>query len=169
MDKQRTKATALVIMGVSGSGKTTVGKALSIHLDWPFYDGDAFHPARNIEKMSKGIPLTDEDRQPWLERLNKLMKEHLDKNTSLIVACSALKKSYREILKKDLETIQFIFLEGSFDLIMKRMEGREGHFMKAEMLQSQFDTLEKPDDAFIISIDQSVEKIVKSVLEKLTG
>lgn len=155
-----------IVMGVSGSGKSTVGIALADKLDVPFYDADDYHPPANIAKMSAGIPLNDDDRAPWLDRLHAIIADHIVAGTSAVLTCSALKKSYRKRLRGSFAAVQFIFLDGSFDLIWERMSSREGHYMKAEMLQSQFDTLERPrkDDATVIAIDQSVEMILEQIL-----
>jgi len=160
-------ATAIILMGVSGCGKTSVGEALSAKLGWPFYDGDDFHPQANIDKMALGIPLNDDDRQPWLERLHALIAEQLDAGRSLIVASSALKESYRQTLQGGRDAVLFVHLVGDFDLIYARMRGRSDHYMKAEMLQSQFDTLEKPQDALSVPIDQPVSAIVEAIWEHL--
>ena len=161
-------AKAIILMGVSGSGKTSVGKGLSEALGWPFYDGDDFHPQENVDKMAQGIPLNDEDRQPWLERLHSLISEHLETDRSLIVASSALKAKYREVLRGDLQSsVLFVHLAGSFELIQSRMENRSGHYMKAEMLRSQFRDLETPDDALTVSIDQPVGAIVDQIIDEL--
>jgi gluconokinase len=149
-------ATAIILMGVSGCGKTSVGERLSKILGWPFYDGDDFHPQPNINKMAKGIPLNDDDRQPWLKCLHDLIVENLDQGQSLIVACSALKGKYRQILRGDREAVKFVHLAGSFDLIFDRMQQRNEHYMKAEMLHSQFADLETPKHALTVSIDQGI-------------
>ena len=151
-------------MGVSGCGKTSVGLALSEVLGWPFYDGDDFHPQMNVDKMSKGIPLDDSDRQPWLECLHSLIADHLALDRALIVACSALKRKYRQILTSDLENVLFVHLAGSFDLIYSRMEEREGHYMKADMLRSQFDDLEIPEEALKLTIASPVSQIVEDII-----
>ncbi|SHG25039.1 gluconokinase [Flagellimonas flava] len=163
MNKQ---PTVLIIMGVSGTGKSTIGTKLSERLDFPFFDGDDYHPEENVQKMSAGNPLNDEDRKGWLERLNQLALEH--KSTGAIIACSALKESYRDLLSKQMgTTLQFVHLDGSFDLITSRLKARKGHFMTAALLQSQFDTLEPPKDAIIVSIELTPEEIVSSVLRQL--
>ena len=155
-------------MGVSGTGKTTIGTNLSNKLGCPFYDADDYHPQANINKMAHGHPLTDEDRWPWLERLHQLISNHLNNNQSLILACSALKQSYRNYLQKNHETqTTFIHLQGSFDLIHKRMQQRPGHYMKADMLKSQFDTLELPEHAITISIDQTPQAMIDEIMTKL--
>jgi carbohydrate kinase (thermoresistant glucokinase family) len=161
------KAQALIVMGVSGSGKTVVGEALAKALGWPFFDGDKFHPESNVAKMSAGIPLNDDDRKPWLERLHEIICSHLAKGKPVIVGCSALKESYRDILRGELN-VQFIYLEGSFDLIFERMQARQ-HFMKPSMLKSQFDTLEPPQDAIKVSIADPVETIVEKIVETLNN
>jgi gluconokinase len=157
-------ARAVILMGVSGCGKTSVGEGLSEALDWPFYDGDNFHPQANIDKMAQGFPLNDADRQPWLEKLHQLIVEHLDADQSLIVASSALKARYRHTLRGDREEVVFVHLKGDFDLIYTRMRQRSGHYMKAEMLRSQFRDLEEPEDALTISIEKSVEQIVAEIV-----
>ena len=154
------------VMGVSGSGKTTVGEALAKELSVPLYDGDDYHPKENVKKMAAGHPLNDEDRKSWLLRLNDLSQENREKGA--VIVCSALKQSYREILKKDLENEPvFIFLSGSFDLILERMEKRKGHFMPPDLLKSQFETLEIPKDALSVSIDQAPKAILSEILRKL--
>jgi gluconokinase len=157
-----------VLMGVSGCGKTTVGKALAAYLDCPFYDGDDFHSPQNVAKMASGVPLNDEDRAPWLASLAALIREHLDKGETGVLASSALKRRYRDKLRVD-DRVQFVFLDGDFDLIWERMQARPDHYMKAEMLQSQFETLEVPDEgeAITIPIDRSVEEILAQIIEAL--
>ena len=160
-------AIAIVLMGVSGCGKTSIGRRLSQSLNWPFYDGDDFHPQANVAKMAQGIPLNDDDRQPWLERLHTLVVEHLDRGQSLLVACSALKAKYRNTLKGSREDVIFVYLKGSFELIFARMQQRNKHYMKAEILHSQFADLEEPQDALTVSIDQPVSQIVAEIIENL--
>lgn len=154
-------------MGVSGCGKTSIGQALCAATGIPFFDGDDFMPAEQINKMASGIPLGDEDRQPWLEALHQLISDHLQKNQSLIVASSALKRQYRQTLSKGLEGVRFIYLKGTFDVIFERMNKRSSHFMKAEMLRSQFDTLEEPQYAVEINIEKSVPEIVQEIIAVL--
>ena len=158
-----------IIMGVSGSGKSTVGQLLAAQLDVPFYDADDYHPPENIAKMSSGKPLNDDDRLPWLNRLHDLMRQHDDEGSSAVLACSALKQAYRDRLRGQMASVQVVYLDGSFDVIWQRMQQREAHYMKAEMLQSQFDTLEIPTEAeaSFISIEQSPEKIVERILQIL--
>jgi gluconokinase len=167
MKEVASKAQVFVLMGVSGSGKTTVGQALARELDCPFYDGDDFHPPENVAKMSNGTPLTDGDRRPWLERLHVLIAGHLERGETAVLACSALKRKYREQLGSGSDGVVLIYLKGSFDLIWQRMQHREGHYMKAEMLQSQFDTLEEPSpaEAHVVLIDQKVDAIFRAIVE----
>lgn len=156
----------LFIMGVSGCGKSTIGSLLSKHLSRPFFDGDDFHPRENVKKMSAGVPLTDEDRVEWLERLNTLAIKN--KTNGAIIGCSALKESYRYLLEKDIEQhTAWIFLHGNFQEIWQRMQRREDHFMPVALLESQFNTLEPPQDALWVSIDQSPDKMVNQILKEL--
>jgi carbohydrate kinase (thermoresistant glucokinase family) len=154
-------------MGVSGSGKTTVGEKLSERINIPFFDGDDFHTDVNKEKMRTGHPLTDEDREGWLTRLNDLAKEQMKKKGA-IIGCSALKQKYRKILSRDITSHLFwVFLKGSYELIKKRMEERKGHYMKASMLSSQFKTLEPPTHAITIDISKTPDEIVDEIIEKI--
>lgn len=149
----------LILMGVSGCGKSAIGKELSKALGIPFYDGDDFHSEANKEKMSKGHPLTNEDRKPWLETLAKFLKE----NAPLILACSALKESYRKELKV-CDDVRFIYLKGSYELIEKRLKERHGHFFDPHLLKSQFTDLEEPKDALVIDIDSPISEIVQKIM-----
>ncbi len=152
-----------IVMGVSGCGKSTIGKLLAEQFKFPFFDGDDFHPEENVIKMSNGIPLNDADREGWLKRLNLLAKEN--KDFGAVIACSALKKAYRNSLIEDLETqMEFVFLDGSKEQISKRLEKRKGHFMPPGLLDSQFCALEVPLDAISVSIVQSPEQIVSKIL-----
>lgn len=162
-------STAIVLMGVSGSGKTSIGRALSAELGWPFYDGDDFHSPENIKKMSQGIPLTDLDREPWLEVLHGLIEERFCKDENLILACSALKKKYRQQLRSGQENVFFVYLAGDFDLVWSRMLEREDHYMKPEMLSSQFDDLDYPSNALVIDIGQPVELIIEEIVDNMRG
>ena len=154
-------------MGVSGCGKSTVGKLLAQELDIPFFDGDDFHPEANIKKMSNGQPLNDDDRQGWLETLNDLAKQQLTKNSCVIV-CSALKQKYRDTLSLHIKTeTKWVYLLGSFDQIFERLNSRDNHFMPSELLKSQFDTLEEPKDALRVDIGLTPENIIKTIKHEL--
>lgn len=157
------KKTIYYIMGVSGCGKSTVGKLLAQELNIEFFDGDDFHPESNVKKMASGKALDDQDREGWLKTLNLVAQQH--RKVGAVIACSALKQSYRDLLQKDLhkETL-FVFLKGSFDEILARVQDRKDHFMPTDLLQSQFDALEDPTDAFNISIQLSPEEIVSEIL-----
>ncbi len=163
-------AKILIVMGVSGCGKSTIGQALATRLDCPFYDGDDFHPQANVDKMASGQPLDDTDRAPWLAALAQLASDHLARGQSAVIACSALKQTYRDQLRVNADVL-FVYLEGSFDLIWQRMSERENHYMKAEMLQSQFATLEPPtaDEALIVSIEQPVDAIVATIMDAVAS
>ncbi len=155
-----------IIMGVSGCGKSTIGKLLAKELSIPFFDGDDYHPASNIQKMSEGIPLNDTDRHGWLTALNLLAKQHAAHGA--VIACSALKENYRKILKKDIESkVRLIYLEGSIQEIQERLTNRKGHFMPTALLKSQFDILEPPSDAITVSISLPPEKIVEIIRSAL--
>ena len=155
-------------MGVSGSGKTTIGNALSSQLDWSFYDGDDYHPDENIEKMSRGIPLSDEDRLTWLEILSNLLAEKHLAGENLVLACSALKQVYRQKLRSKNRNLIFIYLKGDFELIWQRMRTRQEHYMKPEMLRSQFDILEPPQDALSLDIHRPVPENVQAIIEYIS-
>lgn len=157
----------LVMMGVSGSGKTTVGLALSRELGWPWYDADDYHPASNVEKMRAGTPLTDADRWPWLDGLNALLRAEQARGASAILGCSALKQVYRDRLAAGLVDIRWVHLQGSFELIQSRLQARKGHYMPATLLQSQFATLEAPSDALALDIGATPEALARSVIDRL--
>lgn len=157
-----TKATVIILMGVSGSGKTTIGQLLSKDFNVPFFDGDQFHPHSNIAKMSQGKPLTDEDREPWLQALNKIILEHSTKKGA-IIACSALKQKYRDKLTEGCNNARFFYLKGEKDLILTRMRSRTDHFMPSSLLDSQFAALEEPDDAFIVPIMKTPAEVCERI------
>ncbi|WP_244462112.1 NADP-dependent phosphogluconate dehydrogenase [Wocania ichthyoenteri] len=159
----------IFIMGVSGSGKSTIGKLLAQELNIPFFDGDDFHSKNNIKKMANGQPLNDEDRQDWLEALNDLAKKQLTKNSCIIV-CSALKQTYRDILSFDIESkTKWVYLSGSFNQIYNRINKRPDHFMPSELLQSQFNILENPKKALQIDISLAPENIIKTIKNELVN
>ena len=158
-----------IVMGVSGCGKTTIGTLLAETLGINFYDGDAFHPISNIEKMAAGIPLTDEDRYNWLLDINKQAKESLSEGHSVVFACSALKESYRKLLAQQIEdTIVWIYLKGDLDTIHLRVKNRTGHFMSPALLQSQFNILEEPSSAMHIDTALDTDTIIHTIVKKLT-
>jgi len=159
-----------VVMGVSGSGKSLIGKKLSKMLGLPFFDGDDFHPDTNVRMMAAGVPLNDENRIPWLNRLAEKIKEW-EEEGGAVLACSALKHAYREILAGDggKEKVRFIYLKGSHDLITGRLSKRDGHFMPPDLLRSQLDALEEPEEAITVEINQSPDRIVQVILEQLSG
>lgn len=156
----------IVIMGVSGSGKTTIGTMLADAIGCRFLEGDSLHSKESIEKMSHGIPLTDSDRAPWLAAIRSCILKSFKRGENLVVGCSALKQQYREFLAKDIP-ITWVYLKGSAELVRSRMENRSSHFMKAGMLASQFDTLEEPSDAIVVDISPTPSAIVSQILEQL--
>ena len=163
--------TALIVMGVSGSGKSTVGQDLSEQLGWPFRDGDSFHSPANVAKMHAGIPLTDEDRWPWLAAIAAWIAEHRSNGQRGIVACSALKRVYRDALRDGHADVRFVYLVGSKGLIAARLAERKDHFMPPSLLDSQFATLEPPDadeKPITVSIDQPPEGIVADAIRQLS-
>jgi len=153
-----------LIMGVSGSGKSTLGKALAHSLDWDFFDGDDFHSVENIAKMTAGIPLKDADRVPWLAALNHRLVSTLQQNRHPVVACSALKEVYRQQLLNGTHGIAIIYLKGDYDILWSRMAAREGHYMKSNMLRSQFDTLEEPQDALVLDASLPLDAMLGTIL-----
>ena len=158
----------VVVMGVAGSGKTTVGTMLADAMHCVFLEGDSLHPAANVEKMRHGIPLTDTDRAPWLAAIHARMLDSFRRGESLVVGCSALKQSYRTVLADDIPTT-WIYLKGSVALIRSRLQHRTGHYMKANMLASQFEALEEPADALVLDVSQSPAAIVEQILAALRG
>lgn len=157
----------VVVMGVSGSGKTTVGELLAARMGWRFYDGDKFHPPENVAKMATGTPLDDTDRAGWLAVLAGLMRDGLARGDSGVIACSALKEKYRDDLRVDPTRVHFVYLKGSFDLIWERMLRRQNHYMKASMLQSQFAALEEPEGVLTCDITPPPEQIVDEIIAGL--
>ncbi len=156
----------IIVMGVAGSGKTTIGSLLALDLGWDFFDGDDFHSEANRAKMARGIPLTDEDRSMWLNALRDLISENVRNDRSIVLACSALKKSYRELLGVN-ERVRFVHLQGSYEQIESRLRKRKGHFMPANMLTSQFETLEEPRDALSVDISKTPQELVAIIRKGL--
>jgi gluconokinase len=161
---------ALVVMGVSGSGKSTIAEHLAARIGWNYVDGDLFHPPANVAKMSAGHPLTDEDRWPWLRAIAAEIDRLAAASQRAVVACSALKRAYRDILVHGRDDVRIVFLDGTQDLIAKRLAARKGHFMPPGLLDSQFQTLEPPQASerpITVSIDASVEAIVDAIVRQL--
>ncbi len=155
----------IMIMGVSGCGKTTLGERSAQRLGLPYYEADGFHPRENIEKMSNGIPLTDEDRWPWLAAIRDSIKQIQGRGDSAVFTCSALKESYRRFLEKGLaEPLKWVYLKGSFETIHGRMASRKDHYFKADMLKSQFAALEEPDYGLILDIERPLEDKIEEVV-----
>lgn len=155
-----------LIMGVSGSGKSTLGKALAQELGWDFFDADDFHSAENIAKMSAGIPLTDSDRAPWLEALNQLLLSNLMDARHPVLACSALKENYRTRLLEGVEGMAVIYLKGSYEEVRSWLMAREGHYMKENLLRSQFDALEEPENAIFLDVSMPPGKMLDTILRR---
>ena len=161
---------ALIVMGVSGSGKTTIGEALAKRIGWRYEDADTFHPASNVAKMSAGQPLTDEDRWPWLRAIANEIDRTCGVRERAVIACSALKRTYRDILVHGRDDIRIVFLDGTQELIATRLAARKDHFMPPGLLASQFKTLERPgthERPITVSIDAPVEKIVDDIVTQL--
>jgi len=156
----------VLLMGVAGSGKTLIGSLLAKKLNWEFADADGFHPAANIQKMSQGLPLSDADREPWLLAMRRAITGWIKSEQNTVLACSALKQHYREQLTVGSE-VRTVYLKGSPPLIYERLSDRKAHFMKAEMLESQFADLEEPTDAIVIHISQSPDQIVSEIQRNL--
>jgi gluconokinase len=157
----------VVLMGVSGSGKTTIGKLLAQDLGWKFYEGDDFHPQMNVDKMQRGIPLNDEDRVPWLRALRKLIHNLIAHSQRAVITCSALKQKYRSWLTTDGQDLLWVYLKGNYALIHERVRSRKEHFMSPNLLTSQFLALEEPQDILSVSIEQSPEDIVNQIKQSL--
>ncbi len=153
----------IILMGVSGAGKTTVGSLLAHDLGWPFYEGDDFHPRSNVVKMAQGIALTDDDRRPWLDELHKLIDGLVASGQNAVVACSALREAYRQHLWQGDGSVVFVYLKGDYQFIRSRLADRQDHFMKADLLESQFRTLEEPVDAATVDVTPEPAAVVKAV------
>lgn len=162
---------SIIVMGVSGSGKTTVGEAVARRIHAKFIDGDDLHPRANIQKMGSGHPLNDEDRMPWLERLSDAAYSLNHKNETGIIVCSALKRRYRDRLREGNPEMVFLYLKGSFDVIMGRLKARSGHFMPTDLLKSQFEALEEPGaeeaDVICVDIDADIDEVVARCVSAL--
>jgi gluconokinase len=156
-----------IVMGVSGSGKTTIGRMLAESLGWEFHDADDLHPEANRRKMHSGVALTDDDRAPWLLAIRNLILSIISSGKNAVVACSALKQSYRDEIVVDPKLVKVVFLKGSAELIASRIQNRVGHFMNPALLQSQFDTLEEPRDAITVDIAATPEEIVRTIRAQL--
>lgn len=152
----------LILMGVTGSGKTTVGQLLTADVGWKYFDADDFHTAANIEKMKQGVPLNDADREPWLLRLREVIRECLATNEPAIFSCSALKESYRELLMID-DRVQLVYLKGTAQLISQRLKNRSDHYMNPALLESQFETLEEPFDCLQVDVSNPPREIVSTI------
>lgn len=160
----------IIMMGVTGAGKTTVGRCLADQLGWVFVEGDDWHPKTNVQKMSQGIPLEDGDRWPWLQNLREHIQTLQQRGQAAVITCSALKQSYRAVLKPNPEeAIRFVYLQGSADTLHARLKERHQHFMKADMLDSQLETLEEPEEAIAITVDdaKSPEQIATDIIVRL--
>jgi gluconokinase len=156
----------VVLMGVSGCGKTTVGRALAERIGWPFHDADDFHPPANVAKMAAGEPLSDDDRRPWLDRLASEMAAINTRGGNAILACSALKQSYRDRLSRAGD-VRYVFLRGDEATIAQRLAARAGHYMPASLLTSQFAALEEPSDAMVVDIRSSINDQVTTIRDQL--
>jgi len=160
----------LVVMGVSGCGKTTVGTLLAARLGWPYEEGDSLHPKANVEKMASGHPLTDDDRWPWLEKVAEWSEDRLAAGENGVITCSALKRSYRDVINRGRLGIEFVYLQGEKQLIAERMAARHGHFMPLSLLDSQFADLEEPGDdepGIRVHIGPAPETIVDTIITQL--
>ena len=164
------KLCAIVVMGVAGSGKTTIGEKLAEQLGWSYEDADKFHPRANVEKMSAGHPLTDEDRWPWLRAIADEIDRVCKQQRHLVIGCSALKRAYRDVLVHGRDDVRIVYLDGTQELIARRLKARKGHFMPPALLDSQFSILQPPGDdehPVSVSIDAPVEAIVDDIMRKL--
>jgi gluconokinase len=160
---------AVVLMGVAGSGKTAVGMQVAQKLGWIFLDADNFHPPANIEKMKHGIPLNDQDRAPWLQRLHDELQHQMAEGHSVILACSALKESYRKVLRDEVSPPTFVYLDVDPETIRDRLQHRTAHFFPKQLMESQFAALEKPKDAIIIDARRPLADVVDQVIRALTA
>lgn len=159
----------IILMGITGAGKTTIGRLLAAELGWQFFDGDDFHPPGNIAKMFSGIPLTDADREPWLAALNNILREHSHAENGVVMACSALKASYRDRLIEGVESVIFIYLKADEDVLARRLAQRTNHFMPANLLYTQLDILEEPTGAFELDASLSPTQLVSDIIAGITS
>lgn len=156
----------IVLMGVTGSGKSTVGKLLAQQLGWKFFDRDDFHSPANIEKMRRGMPLNDDDRRPWLEAIRESIRKMVERSENAVIACSALKHSYRQMLRIAGEVV-FVYLKANIDTVRERLRNRTGHFMNPDLIQSQFDTLEESEQALRVDASLPPGEIVRRIRTQL--
>ncbi len=161
-----------VVMGVGGSGKTVIGSALALALDLEFVEGDEYHPPENVARMRAGIPLTDDDRAGWLRALAARLAEAHSKGSGLAMACSALKRSYRDVLRTASPDVRFVYLRASRSLVAERVERRHGHFLPASLVDSQFETLEEPspdEDAWVVEVSEAPHVLVARLVARAQG
>ena len=163
----KSNAMVVIVMGVTGAGKTTIGRALASSLGWEFHDGDDLHTDASKRKMHQGIALDDADRAPWLSAIRKLIEAMLAEGRNSVIACSALKQEYRDEIVVDPNSVKVVYLKGSREMIADRLRKRAGHFMNPDLLQSQFDTLEDPSDAIIVDVSAAPEAIVNEIRSRL--
>jgi carbohydrate kinase (thermoresistant glucokinase family) len=157
----------LILIGPMGCGKTTIGKMLDGKLSWPFYDGDDFHPRENVEKMRAGLPLTDEDRKTWLENLHMHIQHWLREDRNAILACSALKQAYRDILGVNQDAVKTVYLKGSYELLRKRIEDRKHPYMNKELLRSQIEGMEEPKGGLTVDVSSTPEIAMETIMKRL--
>ena len=161
------RSQVLIIAGVAGAGKTTVARLLAVDLGWAFCEGDDFHSAGNLQKMGAGVPLTDEDRWPWLQGLKRRLDRAIREDRSLVVACSLLKESYRNFLINDLDSVRAVFLQADEHLVKERLSRRSPHFFSKELLQSQLEAWEEPQEGIVVDASQAPAEIVREIKKKL--
>lgn len=154
-------------MGVAGAGKTLIGRALASTLGWPFFDADDFHPPSNVRKMTAGIPLEPEDRSSWLEAIRAALRPIDAQGDNAVLACSALRRDFRESLREGLSAVRYVYLKADADLVRARVSAREGHFMPASLVESQFATLEEPDDAIVVDASREPDAIVAEIVSAI--
>lgn len=162
-----TRPLVLIVMGPMGCGKTTVGRLLARRLNWPFIDADDHHPPSNVAKMRQGVALNDEDRRPWLEALRRAIDQWRAKGESGILACSALKQDYRDLLGVDQDSVRTVYLAGGFELLQQRIAARQGHYMNPDLLRSQLDTLEPPSGGLVVGIEAAPAEVADHIVNQL--